>query len=90
MLINKMIHRTLLEYNTTSQLRNSPRYGALPVIEELQTAWEAKRKNSKYALYHNAITDGLEKLKKYYSHFDQKPGFILALGKSHDLMSLKM
>jgi hypothetical protein len=54
----------------------------LPVIEELQTAWEAKLNNPKYALYHNAISDGLEKLKKYYSHFDQKPSFILMLGES--------
>jgi DNA replication protein DnaC len=52
------------------------------VIEELQTAWEAKHDNVKYALYHDAIRDGLEKLKKYYSRFDQKPSFILALGKS--------
>ena len=49
---------------------------ALPVIENLQTAWEAK-----YAMYHDAINDGLEKLKKYYSHFDQKPIYILALGE---------
>jgi hypothetical protein len=35
---------------------------ALLVIEELQTAWEAKLDNPKYALYHDAISDGLEKL----------------------------
>jgi hypothetical protein len=55
---------------------------ALPVIEELQTAWEAKRDSPKYALYHDAINDGLDKLNKYYSRFDQKPCFILALSKS--------
>ena len=55
---------------------------ALPVIEELQTAWEAKRDNLKYALYHDAINDGLNKLNKYYSCFDQKLSFILALGRS--------
>jgi hypothetical protein len=53
----------------------------LPVIEDLQTAWEAKRDNEKYSMYQNAIDDGLEKLKKYYSRFDQKPSYILALGK---------
>jgi len=52
------------------------------VIEDLQTAWEAKLADAKYALYHDAISDGLEKLKKYYSRFDQKPSFILALGES--------
>jgi hypothetical protein len=52
------------------------------VIEELQTAWEAKCEEAKYAVYHNAIIDGLEKLKKYYSRFDKKPSYILALGES--------
>jgi hypothetical protein len=54
---------------------------ALPAIEELQTAWEAKRDDEKYILYRNAIQDGLDKLNKYYSRFDQKPCYILALGK---------
>ena len=54
---------------------------ALPLIEDLQTAWEAKLKERRYTIYHNAIQDGLDKLKKYYSRFDQKPAFILALGK---------
>jgi hypothetical protein len=37
---------------------------ALLVIEELQTAWKAKLNNSKYALYHDAISDQLEKPQK--------------------------
>jgi hypothetical protein len=35
----------------------------------------------KYRLYHAAIEKGLEKLKKYYSKFNEKPLYILALGK---------
>lgn len=54
---------------------------ALPVIEELQTAWEEKRDKPQYALYKMAINDGLAKLKKYYSRFDEKPNYILALGE---------
>jgi len=54
----------------------------LLVIEELQTAWEAKCDSPKYTLYHNVINDGLNKLNKYYSCFDQKPSFVLALGRS--------
>ncbi|KAF8461319.1 hypothetical protein DFH94DRAFT_640945, partial [Russula ochroleuca] len=54
---------------------------ALPAIEELQTAWEAKCNNPRYAIYKPAITDSLSKLNKYYSRFDEKPGFILTLGK---------
>jgi hypothetical protein len=62
--------------------KQSTLWHALLVIEELQTAWEAKLNNSKYALYHDAISNGFEKLKKYYSRFDQKPIFILTLGES--------
>jgi hypothetical protein len=40
---------------------------ALPAIEELQTAWEAKCDNPRYATYQTAINDGLAKLNKYYS-----------------------
>jgi hypothetical protein len=53
---------------------------ALPAIEELQTAWEAKRDNPRFAVYRTAIKDGLTKLNKYYSRFDEKPAYILALG----------
>jgi hypothetical protein len=55
---------------------------ALPAIEELQTAWENKRDNPKYATYQTAINDGLAKLNKYYSRFDEKPAYVLALGMS--------
>jgi hypothetical protein len=54
---------------------------ALPAIEALQTAWEAKRDDPHFAIYYNAINEGLAKLKKYYSWFDRKPSYVLALGK---------
>jgi hypothetical protein len=47
----------------------------------LQTAWEARRDDPHFAEYRGAITDGLEKLKKYYSRLDKKPSYLLALGK---------
>jgi hypothetical protein len=62
-----------------SSERQPTLWRALPAIEELQTAWEAKRDDPQYALYKNAINDGLAKLNKYYSRFDEKPGYILAL-----------
>ncbi|KAF8869823.1 hypothetical protein BD779DRAFT_1456446 [Infundibulicybe gibba] len=52
---------------------------ALPAIEDLQTAWEDKLSDPTYSIYHPAIADGLEKLKKYYSKFDEKPAFILVV-----------
>jgi hypothetical protein len=51
-----------------------------PAIKELQTAWEEKHDNPQYALYKAAINNGLVKLNKYYSWFDEKPSYILALG----------
>jgi hypothetical protein len=62
---------------------------ALPAFEHLQMAWEAKQANGKYKLYHSALMDGLNKLKKYYNRFDKKPAYILALGvlcTSHPLV----
>ncbi|KAH9024998.1 hypothetical protein EDB83DRAFT_2230815 [Lactarius deliciosus] len=52
---------------------------SLPAIEELQTAWEVKRDNPQYAIYKDAINDGLTKLNKYYSRFNEKPSYVLAL-----------
>ena len=52
---------------------------ALPAMEELQTAWEAKQESFEYALYKNAIDDGLGKLRKSYSRIDKKPVYILSL-----------
>ncbi|KAF5368777.1 hypothetical protein D9615_010411 [Tricholomella constricta] len=54
-------------------------YRALPALEDLQTLWEAKLKNPMYVLYHAAIQCGLDKLNKYYSRFDEKPAYVLAL-----------
>ena len=54
---------------------------ALPALEELQSAWEKKRADPKYALYKDALDDGLDKLGKYYSRLDEKPSFVLALGQ---------
>jgi hypothetical protein len=52
---------------------------ALPAIEELQTAWELKCDDPQYAIYKNVIGDGLAKLNRYYSKFDEKPSYVLAL-----------
>jgi hypothetical protein len=55
----------------------------LPAFERLQTAWETKASNSRYMLYQVALANSLKKLKKYYTRFDEKPAYILALGASH-------
>jgi hypothetical protein len=52
----------------------------LPAIKQLQSAWEVKGNDAKYALYCDAIKDGLAKLKKYYTWFDEKPSYVLTLG----------
>ncbi|KAG9311867.1 hypothetical protein JVU11DRAFT_8120 [Chiua virens] len=52
---------------------------AIPILEELQTAWEKKQKSGKFLLFHAAIQDGLNKINKYYNHLDNKPVYVLAL-----------
>ncbi|KAM6491167.1 hypothetical protein JOM56_013406, partial [Amanita muscaria] len=54
-------------------------YRALPALKVLQSAWEAKLKESRYEIYHEAIKDGLAKLMKYYCRFDEKTAYVLAL-----------
>jgi len=56
-------------------------YHALPALEDLQSAWEDKLEDSRYELYHDALKDGLAKIKKYYCKFDEKPAYIISLGK---------
>ena len=73
----------LEESNRIQELFSSEKqpmlWHALPAIEDLQTAWEVKHNDSQYALYKDVINDGLAKLNKYYSRFDEKPSYILAL-----------
>lgn len=65
-----------------SSERHPTLWRAIPILEELQTAWEGKRDDSRYELYREAIQDGLDKLRKYYTQFDDKPAFLLSLSKS--------
>jgi hypothetical protein len=56
-------------------------YRALPALEDLQSVWEDKLEDSRFEIYHNALRDGLAKIRKYYCRFDEKPGYIISLGK---------
>ena len=56
----------------------------IPALEELQTTWEEKKEDPQYELYHPAIERGLAKIRKYYNRLDDKPVYILALGKSNN------
>jgi hypothetical protein len=61
-------------------------YCALPALEDLQSIWEAKLEDSHFKIYHNAIKDGLAKLRKYYCRFDEKVAYILALGMDRSIL----
>ena len=52
----------------------------IPTFEELQMGWETKHDSPRYMLYKNAINCSLSKIGKYYSKFNEKPAYILALG----------
>jgi hypothetical protein len=58
---------------------------AIPALEELMLSWEDKIDDGDFADYHDALCDGIAKIKKYYCKFDEKPAFILALHKSFSL-----
>jgi hypothetical protein len=53
---------------------------AIPTIEQFQMQWEHKRDSPKFKHFRGAIQKGLDKIRKYYSKFDEKPIYILALG----------
>ena len=57
------------------------------MIEELQTRWETKRDDPRFESYANALQDGLDKILKYYTSFDNKPAFVLSLRKFTSLIS---
>ncbi|KAG2354754.1 hypothetical protein BDR07DRAFT_1382005 [Suillus spraguei] len=52
---------------------------AIPAIEEFQTTWEMKCDLLKYEIYKDAIQAGLDKIRKYYQKFDDKPVYVLTL-----------
>ncbi|KIK73267.1 hypothetical protein PAXRUDRAFT_21046 [Paxillus rubicundulus Ve08.2h10] len=53
---------------------------AIPAFEELQSAWEAKMSMLLYAqCYKGALEHSLAKIRKYYTKFDEKPVYVLAL-----------
>jgi hypothetical protein len=78
--LNLMIQDSNRIQQSFSAEKRPTLWRVLPAIEELQTAWEAKRGNPRFAVYKTAIDDGLAKLNKYYSRFDEKPAYVLALG----------
>jgi hypothetical protein len=54
---------------------------SLPALEELQSAWDKKHDAPQFAIFKDSLSDGLEKLRKYYLRLDEKPSFVLALGE---------
>jgi hypothetical protein len=81
------VHTILSDANSIQHLfshENQPTlWRAIPAFEELQTAWEKKRASRDYNLYRDALDRALQKLGKYYSKFDEKKVYVLALGKFH-------
>ncbi|KIK95565.1 hypothetical protein PAXRUDRAFT_140388, partial [Paxillus rubicundulus Ve08.2h10] len=58
-------------------------FHAIPAFKGIQTAWEAKQHCPQFTLYQSVICSGLDKLGKYYNQFDDKPVYILVLGKTY-------
>jgi hypothetical protein len=84
-------HTILSDANSIQHLFSSEKqpalWRAIPAFEELQTAWEEKSSLQNYNLYKDALHKALQKLGKYYSKFDEKNVYVLALSK-FNLISL--
>lgn len=72
-----------------SSQKDATMYRVIPAIENLLTLWETKLKDPDFALYHDAIQDGIDKLQKYYVKFDRKPAYIIGLCTHFCLAPLK-
>ncbi|KAM5541078.1 hypothetical protein V8D89_005389 [Ganoderma adspersum] len=66
-------------YQVCSTTRVPTLHQVIPTIESLMSHWEAKLHNPKYAIYHDALRAGLDKLNKYYKKLDNTNVYILAL-----------
>ncbi|KAI0746445.1 hypothetical protein C8Q80DRAFT_1105031, partial [Daedaleopsis nitida] len=62
-----------------SSTRTPTLHQVIPIIETLASPWEDKAKDPVFAIFHNALTYGLEKLNKYYKCLDNTDSYILAL-----------
>ncbi|KAG6822072.1 hypothetical protein H0H92_015451, partial [Tricholoma furcatifolium] len=73
----------LADANTIQQVFSSEKeptlWRAIPALERLLSAWEAKKKKPRFEIYKDALSAGLAKITKYYLLLDQKPSFVLAL-----------
>ena len=84
----KDMHAVISDANNVQKCFSAEKHPTLwhvvPVLEELQTSWEAKKADPRYKPYHPTIEHGLAKIRKYYTWLDDKPVYILALGRSTD------
>ncbi|RPD57654.1 hypothetical protein L226DRAFT_441361, partial [Lentinus tigrinus ALCF2SS1-7] len=79
----KLCANILADANRYHQVCSSTRMPTLwlviPAMEALSSCWEKKAADNKYALFHDVLRAGLEKLLKYYKLLDKADAFILAL-----------
>ncbi len=66
--------------NRVQQLCSSTRvptlHQVIPALETLASRWEAKAADPTYALFHDALNAGLEKINKYYQKLDDAWAYI--------------
>ncbi|KAI0054957.1 hypothetical protein BV25DRAFT_1777287, partial [Artomyces pyxidatus] len=73
----------LKDANSIQQLFSAEKvptlWRALPAIENLLTAWEDKYEDPVYSLYAPGLEMAIDKIRKYYTKFDDKPAYILSI-----------
>ena len=80
----KDLHAIISDANNLQQIfsfdTQPTLWQAIPAYEELLSTWEVKLTMSVFEQYSEALQRGMEKIRKYYTKFDEKPAYILALG----------
>ena len=65
-------------------MRSPTLHQVIPALERLVNKWEKKAQDPKYALFHDALKTGINKLNKYYKKLDKSDAYILSLCTSSE------
>lgn len=80
-LLQLIYYRILIASSSIFPQKSNLHFGEHFQLSKSYNLFGNRSDNPRYILYKDVLVDGLEKLKKYYSQLDEKPSFVLALGK---------
>jgi hypothetical protein len=60
---------------------------AVSTLEWLLQEWKGLLENTKYSYFHDALTNGLEKIEKYYQLITEKQAYSVCMGMSSTIFT---